>query len=102
MDASKNLLNYLCSLEDRELKILAKETGKRGYPYKTCVGSEGLNQKLPLDYNNSKYFQVAVFKVIQYLTVDTYVFNHITDKSSGHHHLSSRFNENISIYRKNY
>ena len=96
LDASKNLLNYLCSLEDRELKILAKETGKRGYPYKKgmCLGSEGVESKLPLDYNNSKYFQVAVFEghtISKRLT--SYVFNHIADKSSGHHHLSSRFNE---------
>lgn len=96
LDASKNLLNYLCSLEDRELKSLAHKTGKRGYPYRKgmCFGTEGAVSKLPLDYNNSKYFQVALFEghtISKRLT--SYVFNHIVDKSSGHHHLSSRFNE---------
>jgi len=96
LDASKNLLNYLCSLEDRELKALAAKTGKRGYPYKEgmCLGSEGVVSKLPFDYNNSKYFQVSIFEghtISKRLT--SYVFNHISDKSSGHHHLSSRFNE---------
>ena len=64
MDASYDLLSYFCSMEDKTIKSLAMETGRRGGAFTKgmCIGSEGLTSPLPVDYNNSKYFQIAIFK----------------------------------------
>ena len=63
LDASNDLLHYFCALGDREIRKLAKITGKRGSPYpaSNCIGSEGEISRLPKDYNSSSYFQIAIF-----------------------------------------
>jgi hypothetical protein len=88
MDASNDLLHYFCSMEDRKVKRLAVETGRRGAPYTEdmCIGSEGVTSPLPADYNNSKHFQIAVFKshaISKDLTIPAYRHMRKANTSTG-------------------